>query len=220
VIRPFGERAFLVELDGWSDARAFAASLSDEPIAGVEAAIPGLSSVLVELADSGVSPDAVHATLVGRLAAPLSPVREGRERTIPVIYGGEHGPDLRSAATACGLSPDELAARHAGTEVRVLFCGFAPGFAYLGELPEALHVPRLSTPRTRTPSGSVAIAGTMTGIYPAELPGGWRVIGRTPLRLFDPRRESPAYLAPGDVVRWEPITVDDWSRRSGPADDW
>jgi KipI family sensor histidine kinase inhibitor len=219
VIRPFGERALLVELDGWIDARALAASLSDEPIDGVEAAVPGLASVLVELGVAGAARE-VQAALAGRLADPLPRVPEGRARVIPVVYGGEHGPDLGSAAAACGLAPAELAARHAATQVRALFCGFAPGFAYLGELPEALHVPRLSTPRTRTPSGSVAIAGAMTAIYPAELPGGWRVIGRTPLSLFDPQREPPAYLMPGDIVRWEPIAAGDWSRRSGPADDW
>jgi KipI family sensor histidine kinase inhibitor len=87
----------------------------------------------------------------------------------------------------------------------VLFCGFAPGFAYLGDLPSALQVDRLPTPRTRTPAGSVAIAGSMSGIYPAELPGGWRVIGHTDLTLFDPRRDPPALLLPGDRVRFKPI---------------
>jgi KipI family sensor histidine kinase inhibitor len=221
VIRPFGERALLVEVTGPGAARALAASLAAEPIAGVEAAIPVLASVLVELAPAaGARPDELHAALAGRLHSPLSRAPEGRERTIPVVYGGEHGPDLASSAAACGLAPDELAARHAATEVRVLFCGFAPGFAYLGELPEALRVPRLATPRTRTPAGSVAIAGPMTGIYPAALPGGWPVIGRTPLKLFDPRREPPSYLVPGDMVRWEPIDPGSWSQRSGAADDW
>ncbi|MGH2418244.1 MAG: 5-oxoprolinase subunit B family protein, partial [Candidatus Limnocylindria bacterium] len=114
------------------------------------------------------------------------------------------GPDLAEVADLTGLAPSDVIARHAGTELRVLFCGFAPGFAYLGELPPVLHVGRLSTPRTRTPAGSVAIAGSMTGIYPADLPGGWRVIGRTEVGMFDPRQDPPALLLPGDRVRFEP----------------
>ena len=102
----------------------------------------------------------------------------------------------------------------------MLFDGFAPGFAYLGELPDALRVPRLATPRTRTPAGSVGVAGSMSGIYPAELPGGWRVIGRTPITLFDAFRDPPAYLVPGDVVRFEQIHGGDWERRAGVQDDW
>jgi KipI family sensor histidine kinase inhibitor len=100
----------------------------------------------------------------------------------------------------------------------VLIDGFAPGFAYLGELP--FDVPRLATPRTRTPAGSVALAGHMSGIYPAELPGGWRVIGRTSVALFDPRRDPPAYLAPGDVLRFQPVTSEELERSAGPAADW
>jgi len=102
----------------------------------------------------------------------------------------------------------------------VLFGGFAPGFAYIGGLPESWPIPRLPTPRTRTPAGSVALADGMTGIYPAELPGGWRIIGRTPATLFDPRREPPVYLEPGDRVRFEPITLEEWDRRPGPPADW
>jgi KipI family sensor histidine kinase inhibitor len=113
-----------------------------------------------------------------------------------------------------------MVAVHAASELRVLFDGFAPGFAYLGELPQALRVPRLETPRIRTPAGSVGIAGAMSGIYPAELPGGWRVIGRTPVTLFDPRRDPPAYLLPGDVVRFVRIPAEDWDAHAGAASDW
>jgi KipI family sensor histidine kinase inhibitor len=127
----------------------------------------------------------------------------GRVRTIPVAYGGTDGPDLADVAALSGLPEEEVIALHLATELRVLFLGFAPGFAYLGDLPEALRVPRLATPRTRTRAGSVAIAGPMSGIYPADLPGGWRVIGRTAITLFDPERDPPAFLAPGDSVRFE-----------------
>jgi KipI family sensor histidine kinase inhibitor len=221
VIRPFGEHALLVELDGWQAAQALAASLAAEPIGGVEAVVPGLASVLVELEPSAAgNADEIGSAVERRIARPHVTSRTGRIRTIPVVYGGEHGPDLDDVAAACELAPDELVARHRAVELRVMFCGFAPGFAYLGELPTELRVPRLATPRTRTPAGSVAVAGPMTGIYPADLPGGWRVIGRTPLRLFDPRREPPAYLAPGDVVRWRLLDGADWPAAPLAADDW
>lgn len=126
---------------------------------------------------------------------------------IPVVYGGEAGPDLKSAAAELGLTPTELAERHASGEYTVAMIGFAPGFPYLLGLDPALALPRLATPRTSVPAGSVGIGGTQTGIYPRESPGGWRLIGRTPLVLFDPSRDQPALLAPGDRVRF--VAMDD-----------
>lgn len=205
MIRPFGESALLVELGSAGRAHALAASIRDDTIPGVVAVVPGLESLLVELDPRGIESDRVALALEERLAPMAEAAPAGRLRTIPVIYGGEHGPDLSVVAELCGLSQAEVVERHAATELRVLFLGFAPGFAYLGELPDELRVPRLATPRTRTPAGSVAIAGSMSGIYPADLPGGWRVIGRTSVVLFDPRRDPPAHLAPGDTVRFEPI---------------
>ena len=155
-----------------------------------------------------------------RLAHVAEPTVGTRLRTIPVVYGGEMGPDLPDVAALTGLSEAEVVERHATAELRVLFDGFAPGFAYLGDLPVELRVARLDTPRTRTPAGSVAIAGPMSGVYPATLPGGWRVIGRTPVTLFDPRRDPPAYLMPGDRVRFERIGAEEWDGRAGVPDDW
>jgi KipI family sensor histidine kinase inhibitor len=203
MIRPFGEHAVLVEVAGWETAQALATSLAADPMRGVEAAIPALRSVLVELVPGAGDLDMIGAELGRRLESPIA-ARSGRLHTIPVAYGGEQGPDLADVAEACGMMPDEYATRHAATSLQVMFCGFAPGFAYLGDLPAALHVARLATPRADTPAGSVAVAGSMTGIYPAKLPGGWRIIGRTPLDLFDPHREPPALLAPGDTIRFEP----------------
>lgn len=221
MIRPFGEHALLAEVSDWRAAQALARSLAADRIDGVTAVVPARASVLVELEPSVADrAGEVEASLAERLACQASEPPPGRVRTIPVVYGGEHGPDLSAAAAECGLDASELARRHAATEVRVLFCGFAPGFAYLGDLPEALRVPRLATPRTHTPAGSVAIAGAMTGIYPADLPGGWRVVGRTPLVLFDPRRDAPSYLAPGDTVRWRPMPPDTWPHEPVVADDW
>ena len=220
MIRPFGEAALLVDADSAERAQALAAALRDAPIPGVVASVPGLESLLVELDPLAADVDAVRGELERRLTMPATPLTTGRLRAIPVVYGGEMGPDLPDVAALTGLSAAEVVARHAQTDLRVLFDGFAPGFAYLGELPRDLHVPRLDTPRTRTPAGSVAIAGAMSGIYPAALPGGWRVIGRTPVTLFDARREPPAYLLPGDHVRFDPIDATAWDERAGAPDDW
>lgn len=220
MIRPFGEPALLVEVDGPVSAQALDASLRSEPLAGVLGSVPGLASVLVELDPLAADPASVEPALRQRVeSASLFPT-PGRLRSIPVAYGGQFGPDLPEVAALTGSSEADVVARHVSTELRVLFDGFAPGFAYLGDLPDGLRVPRLATPRIRTAAGSVGIAGPMSGIYPAELPGGWRVIGRTPLVLFDPRREPPVYLAPGDTVRFEPISPADWPERPVAPDDW
>ena len=202
VIRPFGEAALLVELGSPNRAQALAASLRATPIRGMVEAVPGLETVLVELAQPGADPDALVPELEDRVASLSVAPEDGRTHVIPVVYDG---PDLADVAALAGLTTDEVVALHGAADLRVLFCGFAPGFAYLGDLPPSLRVDRLETPRTRTPAGSVAIAGRMSGIYPADLPGGWRVIGRTDVTLFDPRRDPPVTLLPGDRVRFEPV---------------
>jgi KipI family sensor histidine kinase inhibitor len=151
--------------------------------------------------------------LAGALHAVFArPPRTGRTAArpveIPVCYGGDFGPDLDAVASHCGLSAADVVARHADGEYRVAMLGFAPGFPYLLGLDPRLHAPRHAQPRLRVAAGSVAIGGTQTGIYPAELPGGWQVIGRTPLTLFDARREPPCLLAPGDAVRFRAIAPD------------
>jgi KipI family sensor histidine kinase inhibitor len=221
MIRPFGERALLVELDGSESARLLEARLRTEPVPGVLGAIPGRSSVLVELDPAVAEVTAVERAIRERVSGVAGPAASrGRQRVIPVVYGGDEGPDLAEVASLTGLAEDEVVARHAGADLRALFAGFAPGFAYLGDLPVELQIPRIPTPRTRTPAGSVAIAGPMSGVYPAVLPGGWRVIGRTPITLFDPRRDPPAYLVPGDVIRFEPISRDRWDALAGVPGDW
>ncbi len=204
MIRPFGEASLLVELESADRAQALAQSLRAAPIEGIVGAVPGLSSLLVDLDPLAEATERAMTELEVRLDSAAAVPPTGRLRTIPVAYGGRDGPDLADVATLSGLSEDRVVALHAATELRVLFLGFAPGFAYLGDLPERLRVPRLATPRTRTPAGSVGIAGPLSGIYPADLPGGWRVIGRTSITLFDPHRGPPAFLAPGDSVRFEP----------------
>ncbi len=125
--------------------------------------------------------------------------------TLPVLYGGAAGPDLAAVAAARGLPAAEAIALHARTAYDVYVLGFLPGFAYMGDVAPELRLPRRAEPRTRVAAGSVAIAGTQTAIYPCESPGGWHVIGRCPVPLFDPRRARPALLAPADRVRFEPV---------------
>src|SRR5262249_55828790 len=132
---------------------------------------------------------------------------ESRTIDIPVCYGGECGPDLEDVARHTGLAPAEVIARHSAVTYLVYFLGFSPGFPYLGGLAPELATPRLSAPRKRVPAGSVAIGGRQTGVYPVESPGGWRIIGRTDLRLFDPNAEPPALLRTGDSVRFVSVNA-------------
>lgn len=136
---------------------------------------------------------------------------------IPVLYGGDHGQDLGTAAVELGLSPNDLIARHCAAVYTVAMIGFAPGFPYLLGLDPGLALPRHSTPRARVPAGSVAIGGSQTGIYPGESPGGWRLLGRTPLRLFDPLRDPPCLLVPGARVRFRAIDARTFERLVGTA---
>ncbi|HBS6855669.1 TPA: 5-oxoprolinase subunit PxpB [Klebsiella pneumoniae] len=129
---------------------------------------------------------------------------ESREISIPVIYGGEAGPDLGDVARHSGLSEKQVVELHSSVEYMVWFLGFQPGFPYFGGLPEQLAMPRRAEPRVLVPAGSVGIGGSQTGIYPLATPGGWQLLGRTPLALFDPKREEPVLLRSGDRVRFVP----------------
>lgn len=141
--------------------------------------------------------------------------RTGRELAevteIPVCYGGKYGPDLEAVAVHCGVSAEEVSALHAGASYVVRAVGFSPGFPYLGGLPEKLRTPRRATPRTEVPAGSVGIGWTQTGIYPLASPGGWQLIGRTPLTLFSATRQPPALLSVGDRVKFKTVTPEEFA---------
>ncbi|QCT20567.1 5-oxoprolinase subunit PxpB [Jejubacter calystegiae] len=170
----------------------------------VTEAIPGMNNITVILRD----PQTMVLDALERLqrwweeSEALEPTPNRIE--IPVIYGGEFGPDLPWVASQAGLTESQTVEMHASVDYVVWFLGFQPGFPYLGGLSEALAVPRRADPRLEVPAGSVGIGGGHTGIYPLATPGGWQLIGRTSLRLFDPKRESPALLSPGDYVRFVP----------------
>lgn len=124
---------------------------------------------------------------------------------VPVCYEGEFAPDLQGVARLTGLTPGEVVALHSSTQFHVYMLGFLPGFPYMGDLPEKLALPRRADPRLRVPAGSISIATSLTAIYPYESPGGWHLIGTTPIRLFDPESARPALFTPGDAVKFEPI---------------
>ena len=144
----------------------------------------------------------------------------GRHHMIPVLYGGQYGPDLQDLAAFAKMSVAEAIRLHSSVEYRVYMLGFSPGFPYLGSVPEPLAMPRLAIPRIAVPAGSVGIAGSQTGIYPTATPGGWRLIGCTPVPLYRPNDPRPFLLSPGDLVRFEPIAPQECDRiRGGLHDD-
>lgn len=167
---------------------------------------PAFASVLIDFDPRRWSHAALEDVVRKRLSESEG-VRAAETRTIeiPVRYGGEFGPDLEDVARHTGLAPDEVVQLHSAGCYHVYFLGFSPGFPYLGGMPPELATPRLPSPRKRVPAGSVAIGGSQTGVYPMESPGGWRIIGRTPLRLFDPQAVPPALLRAGDSVRFVPL---------------
>lgn len=172
---------------------------------GLVETVPAFASLLVRYDPLRTDYDTLAAA-VQPLAARTRAHRHhgGRVVTIPVCYGGDYGPDLEFVAQHAGLSEGEVVRRHTAPKYRIYMLGFLPGFPYLGGLDPALFTPRLQNPRTAIPAGSVGIGGQQTGVYPVASPGGWQLIGRTPLKLFDPQR--PLSYAAGDRIRFTPIT--------------
>jgi KipI family sensor histidine kinase inhibitor len=184
-------------------------ALRRQRLPGVRDLHPAYATVLVVFDPLATTATDLERRIADVLAATAPwPASAERQVEIPVCYEEACAPDLAEVAAHTGLSPIEVVRTHAAADYFVAFVGFVPGFAYLGGLPAELATPRLAAPRTRVPRGSVAIGGSQTGIYPLVTPGGWRIIGRTPLELFRADREPPALLAPGDRVRFTPIRFD------------
>jgi KipI family sensor histidine kinase inhibitor len=193
-----------------------AARLRERALPGVTEIAPAYASLLLRFDLRALGdPDDPHGHLLADVREALRDLSDagtaGRKIEIPVCYGGAHGPDLEEVAHRTGLDARQVIERHTACEYTVAMLGFAPGFPYLLGMDRSLHAPRRVTPRTRVPAGSVAIGGAQTGIYPRELPGGWNLIGRTPLALFDPRRDPPCLLAPADRVRFRAISAEEFS---------
>jgi inhibitor of KinA len=220
VYRTMGDRSLLIELG--EEISPTVSSMVQDLMRRLElAAIPGIlelapayRSLLVTYNPLVTSPTVLQLRITAiagdtrRLPAPAA-----RPVTVPVVYGGAGGPDLDAVAAHLHIDAEEVVRLHTGTIYRVYMIGFMPGFPYMGELPSILAMPRRSTPRTRVPKGSVGIAQRQTGIYPVDSPGGWQIIGWTPIGLFDPHRQPPSLLDMGDTVKFEairPEEVDTW----------
>lgn len=219
LFRIMGDRAFLVELgDRISTSinekvRELFLKLDRRPLEGIVELVPTYRSLMVVY-------DPLRTEL-GRLQEAILQVHQAEDPTlvpepktlsVPAVYGGEYGPDLEWVADFHKISPEEVIRLHVGTIYRVYMIGFTPGYPYLGELPEELATPRRETPRTSVPQGSVAIAQRQTGIYPVQSPGGWHILGWTPIRLFDVNRWPPTPLEMGDRVRFFQIKKEEIDR--------
>lgn len=219
---PAGDRAAVAEWDDGADAAigpaACAARIAAARLSWVVDIVPAYDTVTVvydpvaaaALSPGGEREPAVWPFVESELRRALEDSDAGaaekpRVVEIPVRYGGAEGPDLEACAERAGMAPDAFVAAHASARYTVAMIGFMPGFPYLSGLPERLAQPRHATPRRRVPAGSVGIAGAQTGVYPFDSPGGWQIIGRTDLRLFDPRSAEPSLLRAGDIVRFVPV---------------
>ncbi|PKN34980.1 MAG: allophanate hydrolase [Deltaproteobacteria bacterium HGW-Deltaproteobacteria-19] len=218
-LRHSGDMALLVEYGDAIDpainekVRAVTTLLKRNLPEGVLAVVPAYRSLSLLYDPLRTSPDRLSKVL-DELEGHLREVEIPPPRVveIPVCYGGEHGPDIHVVAEHNGLTPEEVIAIHSGTDYPIYMIGFTPGFCYLGGLDGRIATPRRETPRTLLPGGSVGIAEAQTGIYPVDSPGGWQIIGRTPLRLFAPEREMPFLYEAGERIRFVPIPEAEFDR--------
>ncbi|MEM1383969.1 MAG: 5-oxoprolinase subunit PxpB [Pseudomonadota bacterium] len=218
-ILPFGDAALLVEFGQGVDRAlndtvlALDAAVAAAGIEGVVETAPSFRSLMIQFDPLTTDLDRIAVAVRGLLGAEAGEAR-GRRWSLPACYEGDLAPDLEGLARETGLSPAEVVAHHTAIDHHVYMIGFLPGSPYMGDLPEVLTLPRRRDPRTRVPKGSVAIAVGLTVIYPVESPGGWHLLGNTPVRVFDPGWAQPALLAPGDVVRFEPVRAAEHARLS------
>jgi KipI family sensor histidine kinase inhibitor len=207
-----GDRSLLIEIGEKISAdinrrvQELMLRLQQANLPGVRELAPSYRSLLVVFDPLTIAPEKLKAAITDVAARPGgSELPQAKLITVPVFYGGDYGPDLEWVAGHLGISTEEVIRLHTETVYRVYMIGFTPGYPYMGELPAALAVPRRSTPRTRVPKGSVGMAQRQTGIYPVESPGGWQIIGWTPIELFDPKRQIPSLLEMGDRVKFESV---------------
>ena len=195
---------------------ALTALITEARLPGVRELVPAYCSLTVQYDSSLTSHTQLTAALTElcrHLDGPAAAA--GTLVELPVLYGGFCGPDLDFVAQNAGLSPEQVIQIHSQTDYLIYMLGFTPGFPYLGGMDGRIAAPRLQTPRVRIPAGSVGIAGEQTGVYPIASPGGWQIIGRTPLKLFDPQREQPFLLSAGQRVRFVPIDEAEYRRLGG-----
>jgi inhibitor of KinA len=210
-IVPFGDSALLVQFGDEIDlalnqsVHALASLIHASPLAGVIGTVPAYGTLLIHYDPLVLTYSRINKWAYAKLDQVDDVVlRKPRRIEVPVHYGGEYGIDLEFVAHYHRLSIEDVIQIHSERTYTIYMMGFTPGFPYMGKLNDAIVTPRLETPRTRVPAGTVAIAGAQTGIYPIESPGGWRLIGYTTLQLFDPKSESPFLFSPGDQVLFIP----------------
>ena len=214
-VLPCGDCALIVQIgetvDAGANARiiALAAELEARALPGIQEIVPTYRSLLVRYDPEKVRGADLERQLLEAFEHPAKAGAEGRLWTVPCLYGGTVGQDFDELAAMKGLSPDELVALHSGAEYRIYMIGFAPGFAYLGGLPEILHTPRLTKPRQNIPAGAIGIGGQQGNINSVAGPSGWRFVGWTPVRSFDPARAEPFLFRAGDRLRFRPIGPDE-----------
>lgn len=219
IYRPAGDTALLIdfgrEIDPLvnAEARAMARAIQNARILGVEEIIPTYRSVMVIYDPLKILPEQL-ISFVEQAKDDLDETHDtpGRVVEIPVCYGGEFGPDMETVQKSAGLGREEVIQIHSQPEYLIYMVGFTPGFPFLGGLDERLFTPRLKTPRVLVPEGSVGIANNQTGVYPLASPGGWQLIGRTPLTLFRPLQENPFLYQAGDKIKFNPITLREYDR--------
>jgi len=215
---PSGDTALVVEFGKRVDRRlsatviGLAERIRAADLGGVIETVPTFRSLLVHYDPLATSAERLTGQISGLIGGTAAAHVTGRLWRIPACHDDEFAPDLAEVAATAGLTPDEAIVLHGAERYHVYMIGFLPGFAYLGDVPEALQLPRRDNPRVSVPAGSVAIAAGMTAVYPNESPGGWHLIGRTPVPLFDLCAEPPALLRPGDAVVFEPIPKAEFER--------
>jgi inhibitor of KinA len=215
---PAGDKALVVEFGDRID-RALservlrlAERLRELRLQGLVETLPTFRSLLVRYDPLQTSGAALEREIEAHLDDAGGAEERARLWHIPACYDGRCAPDLDEVAERTGLTSEEVVTRHSGTQFLVYVVGFAAGFPYMGDLPSELVLPRRADPRVRVPAGSIAMATTLTGIYPLESPGGWHLIGAAPIRLFDPLWERPALLRPGDFAKFEPVDFAEYER--------
>jgi KipI family sensor histidine kinase inhibitor len=195
---------------------ALAKSLRMHPVPGVGDTVPAYASLLVCFDPLRISSKRLAAQLKKRAAKTRDAFSGGGKIIrIPVCYEGDFAPDMETVSRHTGFSPEEIIVRHTKPAYRIYMLGFLPGFPYLGGLDPALETPRLMTPRTAIPAGAVGIGGAQTGIYPLESPGGWQLIGRTPVTVYDPRRAEPFMYRAGDTIVFYPVSTAEYAAIAG-----
>lgn len=221
-----GDSALLIEFEQKiapeinAQITAFVHLLKEQHIEGVTDLIPAFASLLINYDPRVIGYKDLKARIEELLKIEVSEeAGDARVFEIPVCYGGEYGPDIANIAENAGISEQEVIGIHCSKDYLIYMLGFLPGFVYLGGLDERIHTPRLANPRISIPAGSVGIAASQTGIYPLNSPGGWQLLGMTPVKTYDPERETPILVEAGDYIRFVPVTEEEFLKIKKQVDD-